>query len=174
MCCIPLSLLNLVFDPYGWFLRNFWTRIRRLPQPFRIIAPNQSKSCFLSAPGHNTRNNEKSDRQNWTSADNEKLCQNHADHHWNSKNSDDSGETRDQEQYPRRDLDEPNHITKPLANADGSERFNHLFIARQLGKPCQEEQHRSENLNNPKRSVSRCFQACRICRHKKLASFSSF
>src|SRR5215831_841794 len=116
-------------------LKKLLKRIRRLPYTFRIITPNQSKSCFLSAAGHNTRNNQKSDRQNWTPADNEKLCQNHADHHWNSKNGDDSGESRDQEQYRRRDFDEPSHITKPLANADGSERFNHLFIARQLGKP---------------------------------------
>src|SRR5215470_5382937 len=43
------------------------------------LRPKQSKSRFLSAPGHNTRNNEKSDWQNWTPADNEKLCQNHAD-----------------------------------------------------------------------------------------------
>ena len=54
----------------------------------------------------------------------------------NSKNGDDSGESRDQQQYRRGDFAEPCHITKPLANAEGSERFNHLFIARQLGKPC--------------------------------------
>ena len=58
---------------------------------------------------------------------------------------------------------DPGHKTKSLANTDGSEHLNHLFIAIQFRRPCQEEQDRSENLDHPESAISGRFQAGRIC-----------
>lgn len=128
--------------------------------------PNQSKSCFFSPPGHNARDNQKSDWQSWTSADHEKMRQNGSDHDRNKKKSADPRESRNQEQNRRGEFDERSHVTKPLADADGVESLDHLFIPRQFRKSYDEEQGRCENLNHPKSSISGCFQAGRIGTHK--------
>jgi len=81
------------------------------------MTPNQSNIVSFR-PRHNAHQNQKYDRQSWTSGDNEKVYQNGTDHDRNKKKGADPRESRDQKQNRRREFDEPRHVTKPLANAN--------------------------------------------------------